>query len=407
LLGDIFASYKKVDKSIKKLSSLHWNKPFVDIKEKWNKNNIALIIDESHELKSTKAVRTKALLAHKDYFNYRYLLSATPAINKFEDWWTGMFILDKGVIQFSENAFKIYIANDIGDNYSIFNIRTYNKRHINDVKSKLQMHVLKRLKKDLPEVKTKQIIKPIYLRMTQKQYELYRSFIHNEVVRLKEEFDTITARLIFQKYPYLVQIIDNPMLLVDKVENDEVNNKLRKWKFEEDARLVYLKSTLEDYIDNLNEKVIIFDNHPVTLSKLADMFSKYNPLVLHGQLKDDAKERQRKIDLFNDKKSLNKLFLISTQIGGAGLNLHYACRRIIFYTLPNDATLTRQAQDRIYRVTSEHDSIVEMLIFDHSIDLIRYNRNISRIELNDNFLNKPLSDDEINRLFLGAFLTNK
>ena len=94
-------------------------------------------------------------------------------------------------------------------------------------------------------------------------------------------------------------------------------------------------------------------------------------------------------------------------MGGAGLNLHHACRRIIFFTLPYDATLTRQAQDRVYRVTSEYDSIVEMLVLDHSIDNIRHQRNISRVALNDDFLNKDLSLEEIKQLFLGAFLTNK
>ncbi len=407
LLGDVFASYKKNYDSVKKLSDLKWNKDLVDIKKEWNKNSIALIIDEAHELKNTKAVRTKAIISHKDMFEYRYLLSATPAINRFEDWWSGLHILDKSILSYSENAFKIYISNDIGNKFSLYSIITYNQQRINEVKDKISTYVLKRVKKDLPEVRTKQIIKPIYLAMTYKQQDLYDSFIRNEVIRLKKEYDIITRNLILQKFPYLIQIIDNPELLLGKVQNPDVEYKLLKWKFEEDTRLIYLKNALEDYIENLQEKVIVFDNHPLTLNKLSELFKKYNPLLLHGQLNESSLQRQEKIDLFNDKNSKYKLFLISTQVGGAGLNLHHACRRIIFYTLPYDATLTRQAQDRVYRITSEFDSIVEMLVIDNSIDTIRYTRNVSRIELNDAFLNKELSDKELDELFSGAFLTNK
>jgi len=75
--------------------------------------------------------------------------------------------------------------------------------------------------------------------------------------------------------------------------------------------------------------------------------------------------------------------------------------------LPYDATLLRQAQDRIYRITSEQDSIVEMLIFDHSIDNIRYKKNINRIILNDEILNKGLTEEDIKAIFSGFNITNK
>jgi len=302
----------------------------------------------------------------------------------------------------SENAFKIYISKEIGNKWSMYNINTYDEKKINEVRKRFDPHVLKRLKRDLPEVKTTQTVKPIYLRMNDKHTKLYQSFIQNEVLKLADEFDSITLRLIFQKFPYLIQIVDNPALLEGKVINKDVNEKLNKWKSSDDCRVDYIKNALSSYIGDLDEKVIIFDNHPKTLNMLGDLFKKYDPLIVHGEMKDSKEDRWNKQKLFNDKKSKHKLFLLNTSIGGAGWNLHEACRRIIFYTLPYDATLTRQALDRVWRVNSEYDSIVEILLLDHSLDNIRYKRNMSRVQLNDTILNKDLTEDEIKKLFLGV-----
>ena len=365
------ASYRKDYFTKKKLSKMRWNKSFVDINKEWGKESICFIADESHELKNTKAVRTKAVLSTKAHFPYRYYLSATPAINYFEDWWAGMNFIDQSIIPMSENAFKIYISKEIGNKWSMYNINTYDEKKINEVRKRFDPHVLKRLKRDLPEVKTTQTVKPIYLRMNDKHTKLYQSFIQNEVLKLADEFDSITLRLIFQKFPYLIQIVDNPALLEGKVINKDVNEKLNKWKSSDDCRVDYIKNALSSYIGDLDEKVIIFDNHPKTLNMLGDLFKKYDPLIVHGEMKDSKEDRWNKQKLFNDKKSKHKLFLLNTSIGGAGWNLHEACRRIIFYTLPYDATLTRQALDRVWRVNSEYDSIVEILLLDHSLDNIR------------------------------------
>ena len=68
------------------------------------------------------------------------------------------------------------------------------------MKKTFSPYVLKRLKKDLPEVKTKQDIRPIYLEMSSGQYLLYSIFIRNEIERLKLEYDFLTRRLILQKF---------------------------------------------------------------------------------------------------------------------------------------------------------------------------------------------------------------
>lgn len=403
LLADILVSYRSDSKKLKKLSKLHWRKPFVDIKKEWNKKNICLIVDEAHEFKDSKSLRSKALLSIKQFFDYRISLSATPAINYFEDWWMGLHLLDASILPMSHNVFKLKIAKSIGDKYNRFSINSYNIDEIKKVKLLMSRYVLKRLKSDIPEMKTKQIIKPIYLQMSKLHRELYIKFFKNEILKLEEEFDKINYKLIFQKFPYFLQIVDNPELLRNKVVNDEFIKLLDKWKPEkDDIRISYLDEALNIYIKQDNDKILIFDTHPITLNYLNKRYSQYNPVIIHGQLKDTQKDRQYKQDLFNDKDSDCKLFLLQTAIGGAGFNFHYACHREIFYSLPHDATLVAQAKDRIFRITSEYDSIVEMLLLDHSIDMSRYQLVNNRISLNNEFLSQTFDEERLTQLLNGS-----
>jgi hypothetical protein len=87
---------------------------------------------------------------------------------------------------------------------------------------------------------------------------------------------------------------------------------------------------------------------------------------------------------------------------GVGTNFNKGGRRCILYTSPNDAVLYAQLLDRMYRINNEWDAIVEILLYDHSLDLIRYYRNINRLELNNTFLNKNLDKDSLKKLLEGA-----
>lgn len=401
LIADVFASYKKDYTRSKKLSTLKWSKPFVNIKEEWNKNSICLIVDEAHELKNSKALRSKAMSSHKTFFDYRFLLSATPAINDFTDWWHQLNLLDESIIPLSENAFKIDVSKSIGNNYGIYNINEYDHKKVDYYRQKFSTYVLRRLKKDLPEMKAKQTIEPIYLPLEGLHQQLYQNFIQHEITKLTEEHDRITYKLIMMKFPYLVMMLENPMLLDGKIITEKITKLLEKWKPENDPRVRYLDEALSIYIKDNNEKIVVFDNHPRTLDTLYKRYLKYEPLIMHGGTHDNEKTKNEKQNIFNDKNSKHKLFLLNPQVGGAGINLNVACKREIFYTLPNDALLTSQALDRIYRINNTEDVIIEILLIAKSLDIIRYNRTINRIEFNNAVLNQSISEEQLKNLVNG------
>ena len=116
-------------------------------------------------------------------------------------------------------------------------------------------------------------------------------------------------------------------------------------------------------------------------------------------IKDKAKDRDEKERLFNEDPS-HKVISLSSHTSSRSINLQKMCHRAIYYSVPWDAEQFRQGQDRVYRITSTHDTYVEPFVMDKTIDLIRYSRAINRIEMNDTMM-KNLSNDDLNNLLRG------
>ena len=366
----------------------------VNIKKDWGKENLCLILDESHEFKNSTAKRTISLFKIVNDFYYRYMLSATPAINGFEDWYMQMRLLDQSIIPLTEKAFKLEIANRIGTEYDPYKIITYNQSKVKHYLEKFRPWVIKRIKTDLSEMKTKQIVKPIYLQMSSKQTSIYKMVKDFYIKKaIKEGTKKAKYSEIVNKYPYLIMAIDNPSLLKDKIKEDEatvegfnfkpLESALKNWSIDNQTKIDYLDDFLLNKIKHEKEKVIVFDIHPLTLDQLEERYKDYHPLIIHGQKGQTLDQRQKIIDDFNDPDSKHKLILLNVQTGGTGLNLHKSCSTIVYFNMPYDTTLYRQSLDRTFRISSTKDSFVEILCYGKSFDEKRMKENIKRTQIND------------------------
>lgn len=356
--------------------------------KKWNKKSIMLIVDECHEFKNSSAKRTQSLLKIRNQFEYVSMLSATPAINGFEDWYNQMKIIDDDIIGMKEKDFKIDISLSIGNKFDKWAITKYNDKKILEYLDKFKPYVIKRLKSDLPEMKVQQIIKPIFIEFSGNHSILYRMIRKYYFDRLSIDENNIEdIKEIKNKYPYLIMCIDNPLLLKGKIIDQDIfkpiETILEKWNFQNHGKILYLDYLLKESIEYKNQKSIIFDNHPLTLNSLNERYSKYFPSIIHGELKLNLEQKQKIIDDFNDKNK-NKLLLLNPQIGGTGLNLNKACNHIIFFSQPIDTTLYRQAIDRTHRISSKTDSIVNILVFAKTLDQKLMDINLKRVNFNDN-----------------------
>lgn len=372
------------------------------LKDLWKKESLALIADECHEFKNSSAKRTKAILDIKDQFEYRILLSATPAINAFEDWYVQMKILDESIIPYNQKTFILDIAKSIGNKYNSWGINSYDKDKVKKYIDSFKPYVIKRIKAELPEMKTKQFIKPVYVNMTEKHKKIYDMI--REAYLVKYQMDKnkkVSMRDIENKYPYLLMCLEDPTLLVNRVSEgkDEIFNPvsklLSKWNYEDHGKIKYLDEYLYDIIKTHKQKVIVFDNHPLTLDNLAKRYSEYKPLIIHGGITEKGLERQKIVDAFNDRLSQNKVIFLNPQTGGTGLNLNKACKHTIFLSTPFDTTLLRQSLDRTHRISSTEDSIVNILSFGESLDEKIMNTNLKRSEFNDSTFKDDLNIESL------------
>jgi len=400
LLSDVFLSYKKEKPKSKK--HVRFDKT-PDIRDLWKKESLFYIYDESHRVKHSDRIRTKQALALKPFFNYICTLTGTPAINDFVQIYNQLYMVDKSIIGMSENAFKLWVAKDIGTKWDKYEIVRYDESRVQHLKNKMKMSCIQRLKKDLPEMKTVKIFKTIPLEMSEKQKELYRLISFIELYILKEEFDKINLKLILNKFPYTMSLFDNPLLLRNKQWEDvNVQKKVDAYKIEEDPKFMLLKSLLEDYIDDRGEKVVVYFSHPQTGDMLHEYYKKYNPSIIHGQIKTklDKETYRRKVEYdFNNNKE-NNLAILSSLTSSESINLNKQCRRIIIYECPPSAVEFSQLQDRVWRINNLEDAIVECLYYKNTIDQIRLDRNLNRTLLNENLI-KDISNDELKNLLHG------
>jgi len=399
LIAYCLLSYDSRYNNTRSTKRVRWTS-VVDIKKEWNKKSLFCLIDESHAVKHSSSVRSKAISSIKNQFNFRCCLSATPAINRVEDFYNQVSFVDNSIISMSEKAFILWIAKEIGTKFDKYFITEYNEENIKTFYRNLQPHIIRRLKEDIPEMKTKKILKNTNLELNPLQRQIYRYVCDREIFILEEEFNEVTFKLILNKLQIIIEAIDNPLLLKRRSYYDENLKKLiERYDIEKDSKFIAFSFLVDKYVNYLGSKVVVYGIHPETLDLLFEKFKKYKPLIIHGKINTKEKERQEIQDRFNNSDE-NKIIFLSALTSSAGINLQKRCNNIIFYELPFDTVSTRQALDRTARINSTKDSIIDFLVYPETIDNVRYLRSMNRIELNDK-LNKELSEEELRKLLRG------
>lgn len=132
---------------------------------------------------------------------------------------------------------------------------------------------------------------------------------------------------------------------------------------------------LEVFIDKLipsihetnpKEKILIFTEYRSTQQHLAnallERFGIGSVELIHGSI--NHKDRRSAIERFEDK----ALFLISTEAGGEGLNLHRQCHVMVNYDLPWNPMRIVQRIGRLYRYGQQHNVVVFNIHAPQTID---------------------------------------
>lgn len=368
----------------------------------------AIVLDESHKIKSTKARQTKVLHLHKHHFRFRYLLSGTPYPNGVADLYSQITFMDEGLIPETYHEWLETVAY-LGNRWSDYAINSYKADEVENFLEKVKPWILREFAEgniELPD----QFIKKIYVGMNKKHREIYRRFIKYILTVSREEHGRIIMKEVYKKFPYVTLAVNNPCLLKGKeefaVHDRYLASLIDSWKFEDHSKLDACTSLLERYINEEKKKVIIWTGHPLTNEQLKEYYKKYNPISIHGQIEVPkgmlkAEYRDQLLEKFK-KDPKHHILIASFQMLSSAVNIVEAPRAINFdrsWSFLHWAQLIK----RNHRIGSTEEVIVNPLIIEKTIEEKQDRVLEKRENLDQELLNRDsLSQKEWEELFEGV-----
>ncbi|KAL0481875.1 DNA excision repair protein ERCC [Acrasis kona] len=356
-----------------------------------------IILDEGHRIRNPDAEATIAVKRFET--PHRIILSGTPIQNNLKELWSlfdFVFPGKLGTLPVFQNQFAIPISHGGYNNASPYQVQTAYKCACM-LRDLISPYLLRRLKKDVQHQLPKKREQVLFCRLTDIQVHAYHNFLkNNEVSRIARGKGAM-----FKAVTILRQLCNHPdLLLIDTEDEPEdlgatfrsgklqvVEQLLPMWK--KQSHRVLLFSQSRQMLDILERFVI---------SK------QYKYMRMDGTT--PVKTRSAQIDTFNNDDSYF-LFLLTTKVGGIGINLTGA-DRVILYDPDWNPSTDLQALERAWRLGQKKQVTVYRLMTSGTIEEKMYHRQIFKQFLSNKILKDPrqrrfFKSNELYELFkLGA-----
>lgn len=296
-----------------------------------------------------------------------------------------------GTLPVFQHQFGIPISQGGYANASSIQVQTAYKCAV-ALRDLIAPYLLRRVKKDVQNQLPRKSEQVLFCSLTDQQVKAYHDFLNNMAL------DTVMTekRQLFAAVSKLRQICNHPDLVVpaDGQPADfgavERSGKLR------------VVQQLLPLWEQQGHRVLLFSQSRKMLSILEDfVISKgYKYLRMDGTT--PVKNRSPLIDKFNGDPSFF-IFLLTTKVGGIGINLTGANRLILFDPDWNPST-DQQALERSWRVGQTKEVTVYRLMTSGTIEEKMYHRQIFKTFLTNKILKDPrqsrfFKSNELHELF--------
>ena len=146
----------------------------------------------------------------------------------------------------------------------------------------------------------------------------------------------------------------------------------------DDRKLTQFLSEIVDPLQEVGEKLLIFTEYRATQDYLVHALQKHYSGTLVAQINGgmSLSEKRNNIDSFNDRAK----FLVSTEAGGEGINLHQNCHIMVNYDLPWNPSRLVQRAGRLYRYGQTQRVIVFNLMAVDGFDNLTITRMLERVD---------------------------
>ncbi|NWQ75227.1 ERCC6 protein, partial [Columbina picui] len=349
-----------------------------------------VILDEGHKIRNPNAAVT---LACKQFRTpHRIILSGSPMQNNLKELWSlfdFIFPGKLGTLPVFMEQFSVPITMGGYANASPVQVKTAYKCAC-VLRDTINPYLLRRMKADvkmnlsLPD-KNEQVL---FCRLTDEQRQVYQNFINS-----KEVYDILNGDMqLFSGLVALRKICNHPDLfsggprILKGVPDAEVEEADQFGYWKRSGKMIVVESLLKIW-HKQGHRVLFFTQSRQML-QIFEVFVRdrnYSYLRMDGTT--TIASRQPLVTRFNEDKSIF-IFLLTTRVGGIGVNLTGADRVIIYDPDWNPSTDT-QARERAWRIGQKKQVTVYRLLTAGTIEEKIYHRQIFKQFLTNRVLKDP------------------
>ncbi|KAJ8418177.1 hypothetical protein AAFF_G00138860 [Aldrovandia affinis] len=349
-----------------------------------------VILDEGHKIRNPHAGVTVACKQFRT--PHRFIVSGSPMQNNLRELWSlfdFVFPGKLGTLPIFMEQFSVPITMGGYSNASPVQVQTAYKCAC-VLRDTINPYLLRRMKSDvkdnlsLPD-KNEQVL---FCRLTDDQRQVYQTFIDS-----KEVYQMLNGDMhVFSGLIALRKICNHPDLfsggpkILKGIPDDQLTAEEHFGFWKRSGKLIVVESLLRLW-HKQGHRVLLFTQSRQML-KILEVFVRengYSYLQMDGTT--SIASRQPLIAQFNEEKSIF-VFLLTTRVGGIGVNLTGA-NRVIIYDPDWNPSTDMQARERAWRIGQKLHVTIYRLLTAGTIEEKIYHRQIFKQFLTNRVLKDP------------------
>ncbi|GFO00974.1 DNA excision repair protein ercc-6-like [Plakobranchus ocellatus] len=353
-----------------------------------------VILDEGHKIRNPDA---KVTLCCKQFRTpHRIILSGSPIQNNLKELWSlfdFVFPGKLGTLPDFMQHFSIPIVQGGYSNATQIQVETA-YRCACVLRDTINPYLIRRMKADVKQNlnlpgKNEQVL---FCRLTDEQKNIYQEYLESRECNaiLQGKFQIFAGLIMLRKICNHPDLSTGGLQLFSQGPSDLPEDQFGHWS--RSGKMIVVEALLRLW-KKQDHRVLLFTQSKTMLNILEKFIQDqgYRYLTMDGGTSISA--RQPLIDQYNKDPSIY-LFLLTTRVGGLGVNLTGADRVIIFDPDWNPSTDT-QARERAWRIGQQRQVTIYRLLTSGTIEEKIYHRQIFKQFLT----NRILKDPKQRRLF--------
>lgn len=355
-----------------------------------------VVLDEGHKIKNPAAKVTQYCKQLQS--RHRILMSGTPMQNNLTEFWS-LFDFVAPMMLGSLVAFKENFEQPIKDG-SLKNASNLEILHANTaakfLKETISKHFLQRLKADVASDLPPKVEQTVVVRLIKQQAEDVQKLLKSELIEscVAKRTEALVGIDQYKK------LCNHPHLLLEDFYKARLGNKYGDYKLS--GKMIIARQLVYRWKRDGN-KMLIFCQTKQMLDIIEKMLKDCRD-ICYLRMDGDTKiqDRNALVDDFNGNSGIN-VFLLTTKVGGQGLNL-ISANGVIIYDPDWNPSVDIQARERIYRIGQTKPVYIFRLIAKGTIEEKILQRQIfkkvmSEKVLSDATLKSDYSHSQLKDLF--------